>query len=267
MFRTGKTMLYFAPHQDDELLSMGIDICNSIRKGYEVHVILCSDGSRSCVRRMLNNGKKCNKHDGIHCYELTVEEFIQTRNREFRDSCLALGVPENHIHIPEKCAVDGSVYQEDMESLMREIIADFGEAAVVCTLAPNNGPDQHKDHKTLGRAALNLMHAGVVRQVRLFVEPYHYHQIADIPEFIPVEPCVLEASDEVKEKIRNAVGAYSLWAPDQKRYAVGYHSVGTEFNDFVNEMKCRYYEKWDPKRMTKMERLMDRYRKWKKYRK
>ena len=39
MFQKQKTMLYFAPHQDDELLTMGIDICNSVFKKWDVHVI------------------------------------------------------------------------------------------------------------------------------------------------------------------------------------------------------------------------------------
>lgn len=264
MFRRRKTMLYFAPHQDDELLSMGIDICESIRKGYEVHVILCSDGSKSYVRGLLKNGKGCAKHDGVHCYELSVEEFIQARDREFRSSCLALGVPEENIHIPEKRAVDGSMFQKDMENLMRVVAADYGEDAVVCTLAPDNGPAQHKDHKTLGRAALNLLKTGVVRQVRLFVEPYHYDQIAENPRLIPVEPRILEASGSVKKKIQAAIGAYSLWDPSRQRYAVGYHSVTTEFDDFLKEMKCRFYEKWDPMRMSGIEKITDQNRRWRK---
>ena len=50
-------VLYFAPHQDDELLTMGLDICESVKKRMDVHVILCADGSKSGVRNVLKNGK------------------------------------------------------------------------------------------------------------------------------------------------------------------------------------------------------------------
>ncbi len=262
-----KTLLYFAPHQDDELLSMGIDICTSLKKGHEVHVILCSDGSKSYVRGLLGNGKGCKKHEGIHCYDLSVEEFIQARDREFRASCLALGVAEENIHIPRHRAVDGAVYRSNMENLIKEYVTAHGSDAVVCTLAPNNGPKQHKDHKTLGAAALSLLKAGQIRKARFFVEPYLYAQIAENPRMIPVEPEILTATEETAEKIKAAIGAYSLWDPGNQRYAVGYHSVTNEFNDFLNTMQSCSYEEINPETATRAENLNRQHRKWKKLQK
>lgn len=54
-----KTVLYFSPHQDDEILSMGIAICNSVRNGQNVHVVLCTDGSKCKVRIQMSDGKAC----------------------------------------------------------------------------------------------------------------------------------------------------------------------------------------------------------------
>ena len=65
MARISNIIIYFAPHQDDELLSMGVDICNSIKKGKDVHVVLCTDGSSSGVKNILKNGKTCKKHSGV----------------------------------------------------------------------------------------------------------------------------------------------------------------------------------------------------------
>ena len=100
MADVSNTIIYFAPHQDDELLSMGVDICNSLKKGKSVHVVLCTDGSGSSVKRKLNDGKSCNKHPGEHIYDLSEQEFIQARDTEFVASCLALGVKRENIHIP-----------------------------------------------------------------------------------------------------------------------------------------------------------------------
>ena len=266
MFHRKRTMLYFAPHQDDELLSMGIDICRSLKHGDDVHVILCSDGSKSYVRGLLGNGKNCKKHEGIHCYDLSIEEFIQARDREFKASCLALGVAEENIHIPKLRAVDGSMYRSNMEKLIMEHATTYGPNTVVCTLAPNNGPKQHKDHKTLGSAAANLLKAGKIRKVRFFVEPYHYTEIAENPRLIPIKPQILTASPETAEKIKAAIGAYSLWDPAHQRYAVGYHSVTNEFNDFLNTMRSCSYEEINPETATYTEKLFRQHRRWLKLR-
>lgn len=257
-----KTVLYFAPHQDDELLSMGIDICASLKKNHDVHVILCADGSKSYVRGLLNNGKACAKHEGIHQYNLSVEDFIKARDREFTGSCLALGVPEGNIHIPEKRAVDGSLYVSYGEALIRSFLSRFDADVEICTISPSNGPSQHSDHRNIGQAAENLLKAGVIRKVRFFIEPYLFEKIKDNPQFIPVAPTIQQASSSVARKISAAVDSYSLWQPEQQRYAVGYHSVTTEFRDFLQTKTCYSFEKYHPASMTKGEQLRERHRQW-----
>ena len=37
-----ETVFYFCPHQDDELLSMGIDISYSVLQNKNVHIVLCT---------------------------------------------------------------------------------------------------------------------------------------------------------------------------------------------------------------------------------
>lgn len=259
-----KTVLYFAPHQDDELLTMGLDICASVKRNMDVHVILCADGSRSGVLRVLNNGKSCGKHEGVHCYDLTTEEFVQARDREFIDSCFAMGVPRENIHIPENRAVDGSVSVKEAEDIMLHYLELLGRDAMVCTISPNNGTAQHRDHKAVGKAAENLLNKGIVRQVKAFIEPYHFAQICDNARLIPVDPYIEEASSDAAKKLEKAIGAYSRWAPEQGRYAVGYHSVTTEFNDFLKNKKAYWFLKQNANTMTRLDRLTWRHRKWRK---
>ena len=94
-----KTVLYFIPHQDDELLTMGIDIVNSVNLGMDVHVILCVNGSKSSVKKTLNNGKTCSFHKNKHTYDLIFRDFVSARDREFIESCICLGIPISNIHI------------------------------------------------------------------------------------------------------------------------------------------------------------------------
>lgn len=265
MFHKRKTKIYFAPHQDDELLSMGVDVCASVLAGDDVHVVLCSDGSKSGVRRTLCNGKTCAKHEGKHTFELSTPEFIQARDREFTDSCLALGVPRENIHIHEKREVDGSFVTKNGEAIIRHYLEKLGKDALVCTISPSNGAAQHRDHKALGKAADNLVMSGVISAARFFVEPYHYHQIAENPRAIPVLPEIQKASPKVAQRIRNAIAAYSLWNPTEGRYAVGYHSVTTEFDDFLKEMTARSFVKYSPKHMSRLRRLEQQHQKWRKF--
>lgn len=259
-----KTLLYFAPHQDDELLTMGIDIARRVKQGYDVHVILCADGSKSAVRGTLGNGKTCKKHPGTHDYDLSPEAFIHARDREFTDSCLALGVAPDHIHIPADREVDGQVRTSAVEKMMLRYLEQLGKYALICTISPGNGAKQHRDHKAVGRAAENLLKQGKVRRIRLFIEPYHYEQTRQAPRMVPVEPYADQAHGEICQRIRQAVGAYQLWNPEQERYAVGYHSVTTEFDQFLSEKTARWFYKYGTDSATHLEKLRWQHRKWRK---
>ena len=262
-----KIKVYFVPHQDDELLTMGIDICTSVLNGDEVHVVLCTDGSKSKVRQRLNNGQTCWKHEGIHCYDLNEEEFVQARDTEFFDSCLALGVKKECIHIPSKRDVDGSLSMYRAETIMKHMIEQIGKEILICTIAPNNGSSQHKDHKTIGSAAHKLLNLGNVQEVKFFVEPYHYLEIYENPRLIPFEPDILTAQNEIREKVFQAIQSYKYWNPEKKRYAVGFHSVTNEFKDYLNNPQNISYVLRNKGSMTLFEKLDEQHRKWKKLQK
>lgn len=262
MFSKTKKILYFAPHQDDELLTMGIDISTSVSKKMDVHVILCTDGSKSNVRKLLHNGKTCSKHEGAHIYDLTSEEFTLTRDQEFLGSCHALGVPAANVHIPEKRFIDGSLSVKDAENIIRYYLSELGNDCLVCTISPNNGATQHRDHKALGKAAENLLNKGVIRELKLFIEPYHAQKVLDNPRMLPLYPHIQKAAASIEENIKKAISSYSYWNPDEKRYAVGYHSVSTEFDDFLKEMKSYFFTKKGWKDMTLSDKLNLKYRKW-----
>lgn len=247
MFLRRKTVLYFCPHQDDELLTMGIGICSDIRRKNNVHVILCTDGSQSSIRKALHNGKRCSLHEGTHCYDLSTDEFVLARDREFMDSCKALGIKEANIHIPEKRDIDGSLSVENAEYLIQHYLSIFGNNALVCTIAPDNGPSQHRDHKILGTAANQLLYDGVLRDVRFFIEPYHFTQIKDNSQLIPANLTITKASARIGNKIDAAIYAYSCWDPEDHRYAIGYHSVTTVFEDFRKAKNSYSFMKHNPK--------------------
>ncbi|MBR3676889.1 MAG: PIG-L family deacetylase [Alphaproteobacteria bacterium] len=223
------TVLYFAPHQDDELLSMGADICASVANGKDVHVVLCTDGSMSGVWKCLNNQKSCSWHKDKHTYNLSKNDFVAARDAEFKQSCTALGVKNENIHILPNRAVDGKLSVSFAEYIIRQFLKKFGRYATVCTIYYDSGDNQHKDHKALGQAAENLWQKHLVRKVRFFVEPYHLS--AEQTEFKQIK-----TTPNTKQKIKQAIDSYSLWKPEAGRYAVGKHSVGTDLADLAENM-------------------------------
>ncbi len=226
------TALYLVPHQDDELLSMGVDICRSMASGdAEVHVILFTDGSKSNMRRRICDGKNCPFHEGIHQYALEIPEFVQARDREFLASCQALGVPAANIHFLPRRAIDGALDQNEAENAIVNMLKAYSGNVTLCTIAPFGGAGQHQDHRILGQAAVNLYQKRVVSNLKLFIEPYC---MASSREAFPdLKIHELTADETALASLKQAADAYSLWKPEEGRYAIGYHSVHQSFREYL----------------------------------
>ena len=232
------TVLYFVPHQDDELLTFGIDIANSVKDGCDVHVIVCTDGASSNVRLRLGNREFCTQCGEQHVFDLTREDFTATRDREFYGSCAALGVKSENIHMEDERIVDGQLTVEEAKRIMKKYIALLGEDSTVCTMYPNPPEIQHKDHMRLGMAAKELKDEGVIKHLVLMEEPY----VAIIAEHKKNdEPILVYAPDDIAQQIEKAVSEYFLWKPQEKRYAVGFHSVPDEMNQLITEKGLYYH--------------------------
>jgi len=220
-------IFYFAPHQDDELTNLGVDLCREVTRGSAVHVVLCTDGSASSVKRMLCRGDTCTWHEGPHVYSLSHARFVAARDREFTDSCLALGVaPENVLIAPGR-AVDGTLTADRAAEILRQALAGYDPAQCeIRATAPMPECGQNPDHTAVGQAALRFKRG---YRVTLF------HEFIFLPPGgVPGLP-VLRPSPEERARLNAAAACYRLWAPERGRYAVGYHSVMDEFNAFLQD--------------------------------
>ena len=230
-----RTILVFSPHQDDETLSMGSFVAESVSNGCDVHEILCTDGSASWVRGELANGAGCDFHDGLHLFDLSIPEFVKARDTEFEAGCEAVGVSSANVNIDADRAADGKLTLSQARGLILKYI-DMYPDAVVCAISPLVGPSQHVDHRALGQAALDLYREGYIKELRLFVEPYN------ISEFVESNPDLRlfrssALSQDCVAKLHAAVGSYSDWEPALGKYAIGYHSVGAYF-DLMGDTKA-----------------------------
>lgn len=80
-----KRILVFAPHPDDETWGCGGTIAKKLREGYEVIIVVMTDG-RNAFSQML----------GIHS-DPTADELKEIRKKETIRSAKILGVPERNV--------------------------------------------------------------------------------------------------------------------------------------------------------------------------
>lgn len=222
---------YFIPHQDDEVLSFGVSILNHTKTGQDVKVIYCTDGSKSSVRKKLEEGLVCEEHRETHRVSLTEEEFTDARDREAIESCKHLGVKESNIHFAPIRIVDGQATVEGCKHIIKEYMKLAPEAKVK-TFTPYGAETMHKDHKALGKAALELYNEGIIKDMRFYIEPY------EIENFRRENPSIkdrIETADEYGNDLVKALNAYGVWYPCGKRYAIGHHSVKKGFDDAQRE--------------------------------
>lgn len=237
-----ETVFYFCPHQDDELLSMGIDISYSVLQNKNVHIVLCTDGSKSSVRDKLNDGKNCTIHKELHNYNISEKEFIKARDVEFVLSCKMLGVSHENIHICNNRSVDGSLSIKQAQNIIKEYIFKYGNNdATVCTFSPYSKKVQHIDHYNLGKAVKNLIKDKFIHKVKFILEPYCVPKGLKKFFLVPFKLKKKKASSEITEKILKAFKEYSYWNPSEGRYAIGYHSVMKDFNNYKENMSVYYY--------------------------
>ena len=237
-----KNNLFMVPHQDDESLTFGAAIRNHLDHGDECHVILYTDGRTSSVRKVLRGEQRCHLHKRFHApaeedYTLMEEEeLMRYRNDEFRRACLALGVPETHIHFAEGAMRDGHSTVEGCEAVLQDYLTRYPGARVK-TFTDLGG--NHLDHANMGTAARRLLANGVIQDLRLYVEPYNRRQARKAQRGMTLHK---EHSAENKHKIVNALQEYKKWEPTRGQFAIGYHSVKAHFDAAIAK-PVSYYHK------------------------
>ena len=261
--RTGhnpKVKLFIIAHQDDELLTFGGGILESVFAGDAVYVICVTKGEASDVRRQLANGKSCFWHEGTHEWKIDASDFALSRDSELFDSCLALGVDNERVMMPPSRFADGTLVPWEAARQMRALLREYPGASLV-THTPCESESQHPDHQALGIAALIVAHELDVN-VEFFVEPYRVEQFER--EHPDVECERLEITDPAQAAMLDgARAAYSLWDPARKRFAIGYHSARTYHDQLASKpvffrhgpganMLDASLESWGDKRLSKV---------------
>ncbi|MGS2778920.1 cell wall-binding repeat-containing protein [Robertmurraya sp. GLU-23] len=204
---TSKSVIFYIPHPDDEVLATGAGIQSYLAKGFNVQVVLLSHGRSSAVLQSLMN---------IYP-ELTPEEFGNARVREFMDSITRLGVNSQNIHVYD--FPDQGLTVESISSIISEYENKypFAEHRTLSFF------ETHSDHRNSGLALKKLLEEGKVTGGRFYISPYLHNQ---------VEGFVVRAQNP--EKVIDALYAYKVNIPEEGRYSIGYLSVPDLINMVEN---------------------------------
>jgi LmbE family N-acetylglucosaminyl deacetylase len=203
--------IFYSPHQDDELLSMGHAITMYVQKGYDVHVVLLTDGSGSSSIHSVNE-----EMSEYYLEPLSTEEFSYARNLEFVRSLTALGVQRNHLHFSR--LKDGKTTLNEVEEIVLKYESRFPDALHMAI----SYHDNHIDHHNSGQALLSLYNSGMIQEPKFYIqnnerelykEKYGYEQYSSLYD----------------HPIQLAKKPYLDWNPLRRMYSIGALSVPHDF--------------------------------------
>jgi N-acetylmuramoyl-L-alanine amidase len=254
---SSRPIIYFVPHQDDEILSLGIDIRNEISLGRNVQIVLVTDGENSGARDILNGqydsesplpslaGEKvyCSWHHTYHdpvaehfqTQHLTFEQFSNLRTDEFKRALKGLGVHDDQIHIEALHADNINI--DNVDRIVKKYLALYPNADVRSL----SWFDGHPTHSLIGQTILSLQHTG-------FIERYQAKYLLSVytDRFYPVEKPI-QSQKEVMENpadlsnLVDAANEYKRYDPQHGFYAIGYHSVDGQFDALLNNPYTEFH--------------------------
>lgn len=136
-----KQIIVFAPHPDDETLGCGGTIAKRLDEGYEVLVVVMTDGRHSFSKGL-----------GISS-DPTPEELKEIRRTEVKRATRILGVPERNLLLWD--FVDGSLDENETEAQER-VMRLLRERAPSEIYYPYE-KDGHPDHRATNRIVANAV--------------------------------------------------------------------------------------------------------------
>ncbi len=148
-----KTIIVFSPHPDDETFGCGGTIAKRLSEGYEVLVVLMTDGRHAY-----------SKHFGIYTNP-TPEELAKARKAEEKGAMSILGLKEKNLVFMD--FEDGTL-EQNREEAEREVIKILTERPPKEVYNIYEG-DYHPDHRAASRIVKN-----VIKKAHITTIQYEY---------------------------------------------------------------------------------------------
>lgn len=226
--------VFYAPHADDETLSMGVDIGNHLVAGRDVVVVLVTQSASVGMLGLLNGAVvdpvSGVRHDPVREQylgpltdgRLTADVVGQARVREWRSACgvydafgggrlavVALGRPEG-------------LTSADVQDVVRDVEAQHPRASHKAM----SWTDPHPDHAACGSALRSLRDDGTITDARFYVQRNHL----DVARAQGLVVHDVPPAEGVADAVRRACACYRAWNPAAGSYGFGYRSVRALFD-------------------------------------
>ncbi|MFX1298089.1 MAG: PIG-L deacetylase family protein [Promethearchaeota archaeon] len=135
------TRIFFAPHEDDAVLSSGGLIQQSLDKGINVVIVYMTDGSACYLVNNIDMG-------------MTPEEVAKIRKREALQGCEVLDVPFSNIQfldIPDQHLNEPQNMASALE-IIKNIIRSYSDVELFIPVGRNPHPDHQATHEIVVQA-------------------------------------------------------------------------------------------------------------------
>lgn len=212
--KIARDVVYVNPHQDDEILTMGLSILRDAKRDPEhTYLLLMTDGGKTTSISAINR-----RLESMNLPEISVSDIISSRNAEMIDCLKALGVPEKNILFLSYPNLD--VTPDEVETALEEFYKTHKNLEIK-TMSVNSydNSDGNKDHQACKDGSIAFANRYGINYTLLSAEGGDE---------------VLVPTNDEKEDLMNAASKYEVFDPENHRYAVGYTSVGYLFNNFKN---------------------------------
>ncbi|MBT2685996.1 PIG-L family deacetylase [Bacillus sp. ISL-37] len=217
------TVIFYSPHADDEVLSMGPSILHYKNKEKKVVVVLLSEGLASAAYPKLNN--KLND-SGLPL--ISKKQFGEARQKEFKLSLEKLGISSSDIYFYN--LPDGKFSKDDVSKIMQEMNTRYPNAQHHAM----SYKDPHHDHATTGQALQELLEQDKINNGIFHLPIQEYANIEyDRKQKVP---------SNKENSYKDALDAYGIWKPEDGYYSIGLDSVTDYFRMAREEMESRWHK-------------------------
>lgn len=154
-----KRIIVFAPHPDDETLGCGGTIAKKIAEGYDVLIVVMTDGRYAFLKAI-----------GLE-FGPTPEELKEIRKEEAKRAMKILGVPEENLIFLD--FVDGTL-QDNMDEAEKKIVEILREKHPAEVYLPHKN-DYHPDHRAAYQIVKNsIAKLGISTKMYQYLITYRY---------------------------------------------------------------------------------------------
>jgi LmbE family N-acetylglucosaminyl deacetylase len=209
---TANKMVVFAPHPDDETLACGGTIMRRIRKGYDVHIVVMTDGRHS--------------HDLVlGLQEPSTETIAKVRTAEFSEATRVLGVNPKNLVLLE---FEDNKLSQHMKEAKTRTVQILQRIRPVEVYVPYRD-DSNEDH----RATYKIVRSSF-DETNLLTKMYEYPVWNRNPPHSGLKVIVIDVHNELARK-REALSKYdsqiSKRFPHQEKPILGRDFVNTFLSD------------------------------------